>query len=393
MTVNEDPGRVVSDWLHEFGAHRVPDHLDAVLRTTSTRRQRPAWSSLERWLPMDLASRASTLAQPRLGRALLIALLILALVGVSILAIGARQQRVPPPFGPARNGEIVSSADGDIYLVDPATHGSSPLIAGPTFDFGPVFSRDGTRFSFLRGGPTDCGQPDCGLILVVANADGTGVRELTRGVPMLDGLDWSPDGSQLAILSAAEDGQGHSLAIVNSDGSGMRTLDLARPVHLPSWLPPDGGEIVFRGEQLSDDAPPPGSSPSAPTVPGCARSRRDPRSTPTTTRTSAYRRTAPASAIGATTVRAACSGPMCWTCEPEQTACSRPRMVPASSDRSSHQTASRWCICGGLRATACSSSWRRPTEAPPARRSDLRRPWVPTDPRSTTTCLRPTARP
>ena len=32
----------------------------------------------------------------------------------------------------------------------------------------------------------------------------------------------------------------------------------ARPVHLPSWLPPDGGEIVFRGEQLSDDAPPPG---------------------------------------------------------------------------------------------------------------------------------------
>ena len=75
---------------------------------------------------------------------------------------------------------------------------------------------------------------------------------------MLDALDWSPDGSQLAILTAAEDGQGHGLAIVNADGSGMRTLDLARPVHLPSWLPPDGGEIVFRGEQLSDDAPPPG---------------------------------------------------------------------------------------------------------------------------------------
>ena len=194
----------------------------------------------------------------RLGRALLIVLLALAVVGLSILAIGARQPRVPAPFGPARNGEIVSSADGDIYLVDPLAHSSSPLIAGPTFDFGPVFSRDGTRFSFLRGGPTDCGKPDCGLILVVANADGTGVRELTRGVPMLDALDWSPDGSQLAILTAAEDGQGHGLAIVNADGSGMRTLDLARPVHLPSWLPPDGGEIVFRGEQLSDDAPPPG---------------------------------------------------------------------------------------------------------------------------------------
>ncbi len=128
---------------------------------------------------MNLTARATSFAPPRLGRAIAIALLVLALAALTIVAIGSRQHRVPPPFGPARNGEIVSSADGDIYLVDPVTHASSPLIAGPTFDFGPVFSRDGTKFSFLRGGPTDCGQPDCGLILVVANADGTGVRELT----------------------------------------------------------------------------------------------------------------------------------------------------------------------------------------------------------------------
>ena len=58
-------------------------------------------------------------------------------------------------------------------VVDPATGERRPLISGPAFDFGPVFSRDGTRFLFLRGGPTDCGQPDCGLLLMVANADGT----------------------------------------------------------------------------------------------------------------------------------------------------------------------------------------------------------------------------
>jgi hypothetical protein len=37
--------------------------------------------------------------------------------------------------------------------------------------------------SFLRGAPADCGQPDCGLILMVANADGTGIRALTPVLP------------------------------------------------------------------------------------------------------------------------------------------------------------------------------------------------------------------
>ena len=38
---------------NEYAAHRVPGHLDAVLQETSTMRQRPAWSSLERWLPVQ----------------------------------------------------------------------------------------------------------------------------------------------------------------------------------------------------------------------------------------------------------------------------------------------------------------------------------------------------
>ena len=34
--------RHVSDWLHADAEHRVPEHLDAVLRRTQTERQRPA---------------------------------------------------------------------------------------------------------------------------------------------------------------------------------------------------------------------------------------------------------------------------------------------------------------------------------------------------------------
>jgi hypothetical protein len=258
MNPDDVRSRAISEWLDEFSAHRVPDHLDAVLRQTQARRQRPAWSIPERWLPMDLTSRASTLASPRLGRGLLIALLLLAIVGIAIVAIGSRQHRVPPPFGPARNGLLLAGADGDISSLDPVTYASSPLIAGPTFDFGPTFSRDGTKFMFLRGAPNDCGKPDCGLILVVANADGTGVRELTGGLPGLDWSDWSANGTQIAILAQAADGNGHVIDLVNVDGSGLRTLDVGRPAHEISWLPPDGGQIVFRGEQLASSDPAPG---------------------------------------------------------------------------------------------------------------------------------------
>jgi Tol biopolymer transport system component len=247
MNPNDD-ARNVSTWLHEYAAHRVPAHLDVVLRETSARRQRPAWTIPERWLPVDLTSRAGTLAPPRLARAIVIALLVLAFVALAIIAVGSRQQRVPPPFGPARNGALLASADGDIFSVDPKSAASTPLITGDTFDFGPGFSRDGTMVSFLRAAPADCGRSDCGLILMVANADGTGIRALTPALQGLDALDWSPDGTRIAIVSFSDASEDHVLDIVNVDGSGMRRLDVGRPVHLPTWLPPDGREIVVQGE-------------------------------------------------------------------------------------------------------------------------------------------------
>src|SRR3954466_6548982 len=140
--------QVVSDWLHEDAEHRVPQHLDAVLRRTSTERQRPAWSSLERWLPMETTIPVRGFNRPALGR-IALAVLLIALIG-SILAVAASQRRLPEPFGPARNGAIAMSHDGDIYSVDPATHDARLLIGGPEGDFGPTFSRDGTKMLLLR---------------------------------------------------------------------------------------------------------------------------------------------------------------------------------------------------------------------------------------------------
>lgn len=258
MTTNDRFERAMTGWLHEDVAHRVPDHLVEVLEVTSTTRQRPAWSSLERWLPVDTTFRPRFFNLPQPGRLLLVAALVIALLGLLVFAIGSRQQRLPPPFGPARNGALLSSADGDIYAVDPTTAKRTLVIGGSQFDFGAMFSRDGTRFIFLRGAPTGCGKPDCGLLLMVANADGTGVRELTPATPGLDWQDWSPDGTQIAILAQMAGASGHVIQVVNADGSGLRTLNVGRPAHELSWLPPTGGEIVFRGEQLSAGDPPPG---------------------------------------------------------------------------------------------------------------------------------------
>ena len=57
MSTNDMFGQELSTWLQEEGEHRVPDHLREVLVRTAATRQRPWWSSPERWLPMQTTLR------------------------------------------------------------------------------------------------------------------------------------------------------------------------------------------------------------------------------------------------------------------------------------------------------------------------------------------------
>jgi dipeptidyl aminopeptidase/acylaminoacyl peptidase len=242
--------RHVSEWLHADAEHRVPEHLDAVLRRTRTERQRPAWSSLERWLPVQSTLRFTPV--PRIAWLLVLLGLIVSLAAAA-LWIGTRQ-RLPNPFGPARNGAIVMSHDGDIYALDRSTHAERLIVGGDGFDFSPVFSRDGTKLLFLRGSGGDAN----GLTVEVADPDGTAIRDVTPKVQGLDWLDWSPDGRQIVFLSRKTAQSAGLINVVNVDGSGLTTLDVGRSAHFVSWLPPLGREIVFRGEQHSTAEPPAG---------------------------------------------------------------------------------------------------------------------------------------
>jgi Tol biopolymer transport system component len=246
MTTNERFERTMSAWLSEDATFRVPDHLDEVLAVTRRTEQRPAWSSLERWLPVDTTFRPRTFTVPSGARLIAVAALLLLILAIAIFAVGS-QQRLPAPFGIARNGIFLTSRDGVLFRVDPSTSESTRIGLGDGYDFSPIFSRDGTKFMFLRSdgpAPTDPASIAV-LTLYVANADGSGLRAVTPPTESLDWMDWSPDGTQIAYVAKQQ------LWVVDIATGEPRRIKDVGPAHFPTYLPPDGKEILFRQETRS----------------------------------------------------------------------------------------------------------------------------------------------
>jgi Tol biopolymer transport system component len=224
--------------MSELAQASVPDYFDDMLRQTGRARQRPAWASLERWLPMDVVARPVPVRAPAL-RPLVVLLLIGALLAAGVaLYAGAQRTPLPEPFGPARNGVIVySNADRDIVAFDPATGTETPLIAGETWDVGPWFSRDGQRFAFSRVIGAASGA------LWVANADGSAARELAKSPVMW--FDWSTSGEHIAITRRTGGLGGPTEASIVYVASGnSRVLDLGVEIRDPVWRP-GHDQIVF----------------------------------------------------------------------------------------------------------------------------------------------------
>jgi hypothetical protein len=249
MTLNDGFERTVSDWLDEQAGRGAPGYLDEVLSRTTRTRQRPAWSSLERWLPMDMTTNLRIASRPTLGRALLLGAVLIALIGLALIAVGSRNPRVPAPFGVAANGEIAYMANGDILVADPDGSHPRAIITGPSDDDAPAYTRDGTRLSFLRPvSPTEA-------TLMIAAADGSGVRAvLKEPLTAASWFDWSPDGRSLAIVHKVN-GVG-VLSIVDIEHGTMRTLDV-KGLDVDYWvayLPGTTSELLFGSRTASGDS-------------------------------------------------------------------------------------------------------------------------------------------
>ncbi|MCJ7710515.1 MAG: hypothetical protein MUQ32_06735 [Chloroflexi bacterium] len=228
--------------IDEIAAPRRPDYLDDILRQTARTSQRPRWTFPERWLHMDTAVPRSSLAR-RLPVQSLVLLIILALIAVAATAVWVgSQRRVPPPFGPAANGSIAYTANGDIYVREALDAQPRLLLGGPGDDAYPFYSPDGRRFAFST-------TIDGKEYLKVADADGSNARQLLPDPLIGASAYWMPDSAALGVVT--EISSLPKLLIVPVDGSEPRAIDLGTSVPLGDAVPrpPDGRQLILRVQQ------------------------------------------------------------------------------------------------------------------------------------------------
>ena len=235
----------LAELITELAAPSLPDYTDDVLARTAGLRQRPRWTLLERWLPMGVLAQRSAYIPRVPWRAIIVAALLIVAIAATLVWVGS-QRRAAPPFGPARNGLIMYTVNGNLLSWDPNTGESRTLFKGATDDFTGIYSRDGTKLAFLRREqrPGVAG-PEL-ISIQVANADGTNPLDVTGPLDAPDQWDWSPAGDAIAVTSKIDGA--YTLQVVPTDGSApLRVLDTGMEVTWPFWLPPNGDEILFRG--------------------------------------------------------------------------------------------------------------------------------------------------
>lgn len=237
MNEHERVDRMLAAWADDAWPAPPPAYLDEVLARTRRTRQRPAWASLERWLPMGLTLQRPMLALPMRLLAVMLTLLLLLIAAMSVpFLFGGRSFPATVVTGD-RNGLIAFGRDGDIWVVDPDVGEPRVLIGGRAVDGWPDWSPDGTRIAFWRmvGARYD---------LWVADADGSNQAKVTPE-PLADDAApwWSPDGSMF-VISSTVDGV-PSVSLVNADGTDFRTLDLGHPATGAAWHP-DGRSLLVR---------------------------------------------------------------------------------------------------------------------------------------------------
>ena len=237
MTASERLVRDLPGILDDLAAGPSSDFLDDVFAQTARMRQRPGWTFPERLLPMADIARTRAYVPVPPWRLVAVALLLIALVVAALLVAGS-QRRVAPPFGPARNGEIVYDLNGDLYVANPETGETRLLVGGPEIDSAPGYSPDGTRIAFNRAVEGRENQVEIWIV----NANGSDLKRITPvPIPEETWANWAPDSRHLALMS------GGRLELIDADGkeAPLRPAP-GLTVDALAFRPPDGQQIAVR---------------------------------------------------------------------------------------------------------------------------------------------------
>ena len=217
-----------------------PDYLDDLLRQTARTRQRPRWTFLERWLPVDTTFSRPTVFGRIPIRQLVVLALLVALTAAALAFYVGTQKKLPSPLGPARNGQVVYGIDGDIYVRDSMTSAPRLLISGPTQEGGVVASPDGQLIAY----DSYVGDVDHAM---VAGIDGSNPRQILDQPFTGLTFQWSYDSKSAVAIT---DSAGYlQLWIAPADGSGAKEIELdGLWPREATWDPTQAGVLLVRGE-------------------------------------------------------------------------------------------------------------------------------------------------
>lgn len=240
--------RRITDAIDEIAETHLPDYLDDILRQTARTAQRPRWTFPERWLPVDTTLPRPSLARRVPIRPLIVLTLLAGLLGGALVWYVGSHPRVPLPYGPANNGQLIFGQGGDLYVRDSITGDARLLLGGPGNQQGVIVSPNGQLIAydnFLVGPDGKLGQDPYEW---VAERDGSNPRQILAAPYTFQAFEWAPDSRSIAIVTEPTAGD-PQFWIAPADGSGARQLSFSatRPWGA-TWDPQRASVLLMRGE-------------------------------------------------------------------------------------------------------------------------------------------------